>query len=230
MYINAYTHPDLRHIPADKGWVFSNQTNSGFAELTCADIHALKNRFPILLDPHSALTLPVVPLEADIESEPLDGYVPCKWEQYPFEIADTQVQTDNPSDSLDDAGSTLWVDTTSRQFNQFSGYRLFTDNGEPTRYLQRKIEVAQTVRHQIADIRELVGLIHQANLLSSITLLHQGRLYVMARIDPRALSSHSNWLEDQPGGLRALLLADYLLESQSHLTEYDGIWVNSDSG
>lgn len=209
MRLSPDLHADLRLIPIDNAALAAQQP---IVDLLITDIQPLASRFPIVVSalPNTRLQALVTP--SDTENLFAD-HTPAVWRHYPLMLA--SMMGEATSDTAPDGMPALVVATDAPHFQLGKGFKLF-ENGEPTPFLQQRITALQACAEDEARTRELIQLMHEANILEPAEVDHQGERIDCFLVNDKALGANLDRIgRDKMGQIVSLVLA--IADSQKDL-------------
>lgn len=214
MRLSPDLHADLRLTPIDNAALVAQET---IVDLLITDIQPLASRFPIVVSalPNTRLRALVTP--SDTENL-FAEHTPVVWRHYPLMLASMMAQNDPLQASVTGARDlfpALVVDLEAPHFQLDKGFKLF-ENGEPTPFLQHRIEKLQACAEDEHRTNELIQLMHEAEILESAEVIHQGERVECYLVNDKALGAKLDKIgRDKMGQVISLVLA--IADSQKQL-------------
>lgn len=213
MLINPQQHAHLRCLPIDNRFFVASRS---WVEVVCEDIEPLSRRgVPIVLKAGSD-GLPLALLRPSDTDDPLGGHTPLMWRDYPFALGPDTVGV-NHADQFT-CHAPLWADPEAPHWSSDKGYRLFDSYNQPTPFLRNVISNLRAQQQMIQHTLTLVGLLHQADALSPISIEYGQQRHVIYQIDLTNLGARLDSLASDQSA-QALHMASLLHETQ--------IWLSS---
>jgi hypothetical protein len=179
--------------------------------------------YPVVIG-SGARALPIALCEPEDTDLPLGGYQPEQMRVFPFSLAEPSAVSLHDGERLLQPPAAVLECDAPHWFDN-GGYRLWDDEGPLTSFMQRIMDEFQLVRRSVERTRMLVQVLKQSGVLRRIPLYHNGVMQRVYTVDPLALEQQYEWFDQHERGLSAIMLADALQVSQTHLTCHDGIWM-----
>jgi len=148
-------------------------------------------------------------------------HTPTVWQHYPL-ILDSMLSEDNPlrasTPGVREVTPPVIVDPEASHFQLDMGFKLF-ENGEPTPFLQARIDRMQVDAEHEQRTLALIDLLHRAGALEPANVRHQGKEIACYLVNDKALSTNlDKAATDSDSVGQAISLALAIADSQKGLT------------